>query len=181
MDEIRQDLLSLNYSPSFQISGMQEADVNLSLPPATLSASISGSVTGGALPLADATVKLFDSSGAPFMHAVTSFDVVPAGTYSLAAVREGYLLSPSVAVTLSAGGSASVSLACTPETALSLGAVAGTVNSVGLDGNGPVAGAKLSLSNLSGAVLATTTRTNTEGKYLFGGVVAGEYVVKAKL
>lgn len=45
MDEIRQDLLSLNYSPSFQISGMQEADVNLSLPPATLSASISGSVT----------------------------------------------------------------------------------------------------------------------------------------
>ncbi len=283
MDEIRQDLLSLNYSPSFQISGMQEADVNLSLPPATLSASISGSVTGGALPLADATVKLFDSSGAPFMHTVTdasgsfSFDVVPAGTYSLAAVREGYLLSPSVAVTLSAGGSASVSLACTPETALSLGAVAGTVNSVGLDGNGPVAGAKLSLSNLSGAVLATTysaddgefvfydvadgvysltatasgysaaapiavtildgsianvnvsmvvdgrvyngtvsgiirnsagatvagcfvglysvtgigdtkvetlvatTRTNTEGKYLFGGVVAGEYVVKAKL
>ena len=108
MDEIRQDLLSLNYSPSFQISGMQEADVNLSLPPATLSASISGSVTGGALPLADATVKLFDSSGAPFMHTVTdasgsfSFDVVPAGTYSLAAVREGYLLSPSVAVTLSA-------------------------------------------------------------------------------
>lgn len=187
MDEIRQDLLSLNYSPSFQISGMQEADVNLSLPPATLSASISGSVTVGALPLADATVKLFGSSGAPFMHAVTdasgsfSFDVVPAGTYSLAAVREGYLLSPSVAVTLSAGGSASVSLACTPETALSLGAVAGTVNSVGLDGNGPVAGAKLSLSNLSGAVLVATTRTNTEGKYLFGGVVAGEYVVKAKL
>ena len=160
MDEIRQDLLSLNYSPSFQISGMQEADVNLSLPPATLSASISGSVTGGALPLADATVKLFDSSGAPFMHTVTdasgsfSFDVVPAGTYSLA---------------------------CTPETALSLGAVAGTVNSVGLDCNGPVAGAKLSLSNLSGAVLVATTRTNTEGKYLFGGVVAGEYVVKAKL
>lgn len=121
------------------------------------------------------------------MHTVTdasgsfSFDVVPAGTYSLAAVREGYLLSPSVAVTLSAGGSASVSLACTPETALSLGAVAGTVNSVGLDGNGPVAGAKLSLSNLSGAVLVATTRTNTEGKYLFGGVVAGEYVVKAKL
>ena len=58
MDEIRQDLLSLNYSPSFQISGMQEADVNLSLPPATLSASISGSVTGGALPLADATVTV---------------------------------------------------------------------------------------------------------------------------
>ena len=93
MDEIRQDLLSLNYSPSFQISGMQEADVNLSLPPATLSASISGSVTGGALPLADATVKLFDSSGAPFMHTVTdasgsfSFDVVPAGTYSRNALR----------------------------------------------------------------------------------------------
>ena len=184
MDEIRQDLLSLNYSPSFQISGMQEADVNLSLPPATLSASISGSVTGGALPLADATVKLFDSSGAPFMHTVTdasgsfSFDVVPAGTYSLAAVREGYLLSPSVAVTLSAGGSASVSLACTPETALSLGAVAGTVNSVGLDGNGPVAGAKLSLSNLSGAVLATTYSAD-DGEFVFYDVADGVYSLTA--
>ena len=36
MAEIRQDLLSLNYSPSFDISGMQEAEVNLSLPPAVV-------------------------------------------------------------------------------------------------------------------------------------------------
>ena len=29
--------------------------------------------------------------------------------------------------------------------------------------------------------LIVTTKTNTEGKYLFGGVVGGQYLVKAKM
>ncbi len=30
-------------------------------------------------------------------------------------------------------------------------------------------------------VLIATTKTNTDGKYLFGGVTGGQYLVKAKL
>lgn len=33
MADIMQDVLNLNYSPSFDIQGMQEADINLSLSP----------------------------------------------------------------------------------------------------------------------------------------------------
>ena len=29
--------------------------------------------------------------------------------------------------------------------------------------------------------LVATTKTNTEGQYLFGGVIGGQYLVKAKL
>ena len=41
MPDITQDLLGLQYSQSFQIQGMQEADITLNLaPPAAASASI---------------------------------------------------------------------------------------------------------------------------------------------
>ena len=184
MAEIRQDLLSLNYSPNFDISGMQEADVNISLPPAVIQGSITGSVTDGSLPLANATVKLFDSAGHPYQHTLTdeagsfSFSSVPAGTYSLAAVLEGYVLSPSVGVSLTAGGTASVGLVCTPEPSLSLGAVAGTVSSAGLDGISPISGAKINMTNLSGAVVATTYSA-ADGEFVFYDVADGVYSLTA--
>nr|WP_317284527.1 hypothetical protein [uncultured Dysosmobacter sp.] len=39
------------------------------------------------------------------------------------------------------------------------------------------------VTDLSGKkeLLVATTKTNEAGKYLFGGVVGGEYVVKAKM
>lgn len=184
MAEIRQDLLSLNYSSSFDISGMQEADVNLSLPPAVVQGSITGSVTDGSLPLANATVKLFDSTGAPYQHTLTdaagafSFSGVPAGTYSLAAVLDGYVLSPSVGVSLTAGGSSDVSLVCTPEAALSLGAIAGTVSTTGLSGVAPISGAKVNLVNLSGAVVASTFSA-ADGEFVFYDVSDGVYSLTA--
>ena len=66
MADIKQDILSLSYSPSFEVQGMQEADINLSLPPASVTtATVFGTVTDGTAPLANATVKLFDSQGVP--------------------------------------------------------------------------------------------------------------------
>lgn len=67
MADIKQDLLGLECSPSFELQGIQEADINLELPPAPGgTATVYGTVTDGTAPLADATVKLFDSTGAPF-------------------------------------------------------------------------------------------------------------------
>lgn len=51
MADIMQDVLNLNYSPSFDIQGMQEADINLSLSPSVAaSATVYGTVTDGTNP-----------------------------------------------------------------------------------------------------------------------------------
>ena len=51
MADIKQDILSLSYSPSFEVQGMQEADINLSLPPASVTtATVFGTVTDGTAP-----------------------------------------------------------------------------------------------------------------------------------
>lgn len=101
------DLLKLNYSQSFDIQGMQEADINLSLSPAVpAAATVYGTVTDGTNPLPNATVKLFDSQGVPYRHVLTdtegayAFTNVPAGTYTVAAACAGHLMSPGAGLTL---------------------------------------------------------------------------------
>ncbi len=193
---------------------MQEANIDLQLPPASAtSATLYGVVTDGALPVADATVKLFDSTGLPYQHTMTdaagayTLSGIPAGTYSLAAVKDGYLLSDAAGVTLSQGASTELNLTLSADPTLALGAIAGgsianVSMSMVVDGrtyNGTVSG--IIQNNAGQAVagcfvglyavttdlgvttetLVSVTKTNTEGKYLFGGVTAGAYVVKAKL
>ena len=52
MAEIKQDLLSLQYSENFQIEGLQEANVDLQLPPAAITlATVTGVVTDGTDPM----------------------------------------------------------------------------------------------------------------------------------
>lgn len=102
MADIKQDLLSLQYSTSFSLSGMEETNIDLQLsvappPPSTLTGIIR------------------NSSG----QAVAGSFV---GLYQVTTVQ-----------------------GVTTET------------------------------------LVATTKTNSEGKYLFGGVLAGDYLVKAKL
>ena len=179
MADIMQDVLNLNYSPSFDIQGMQEADINLSLSPSVAaSATVYGTVTDGTNPLPNATVKLFDSLGVPYRHVMTdvagacSFDNVPAGTYSIAAALDGYIMSPSSLLTLSSGSSIEVPLVCRSEAALALGAIAGTATTIGLAGSAPVAGATVTLRNLAGTAVATT-RTADDGEFVFYDVADG--------
>ena len=120
MADIKQDLLGLEYSASFTLQGIQEADINLELPPVSGgSATVYGTVTDGTDPLADATVKLFDSTGAPFQHTLTdasgqySMSGIPAGTYTIAAVKDGYRLSGALGVTLAASDTTQMNLTCT--------------------------------------------------------------------
>lgn len=186
MADIMQDVLNLNYSPSFDIQGMQEADINLSLSPSVAaSATVYGTVTDGTNPLPNATVKLFDSLGVPYRHVMTdiagaySFDNVPAGTYSIAAALDGYIMSPSSLLTLSSGSSIEVPLVCRSEAALALGAIAGTATTIGLVGSAPVAGATVTLRNLAGTAVATT-RTADDGEFVFHDVADG-YLVMAPI
>ena len=86
MADTQQDLLALQYSPSFTLQGLQEENVNLTLPPAPSTfATITGTVTDGTAPIADATVKLFDSAGLPYQHTMTAAD----GAYTLGGIPAG--------------------------------------------------------------------------------------------
>ena len=94
MADIKQDLLSLQYSQNFDIQGLQEANIDLQLPPAPITlATVYGVVTDGTAPLADATVKLFDSTRMPYYDTMRdpagnyTLTGIPTGTSSLAAVR----------------------------------------------------------------------------------------------
>lgn len=185
MADIKQDLLSLNYSTSFELKGMEEADINLSLTPAVPpTASVYGTVTDGTLPLPDATVKLFDSLGVPYQHTLTdasgayTFSAVPAGTYSVGAVLSGYPMSSAVGVTLTEGGSAEVPLVCTADATLSLGTIAGVLSAVTLQGTKPLAGAKITLLDLAGTVVASTY-TADDGEFVFYDVADGAYKLMA--
>lgn len=185
MADITQDLLKLQYSQNFSISGMQEADINLVLPPVPpASATVFGTVTDGTAPIADATVKLFDSQGVPYQHTITdaagtyTLSNIPAGTYTVASVKDGYLLSTGTTIVLSGGDSTQVNLACTPDPTLSLGAIAGTLHTLVNLVQTPVSGAKITLLNGSGEVVATTYSVD-DGEFAFYDLADGAYTLVA--
>lgn len=185
MADITQDLLQLQYSQNFPISGMQEADINLVLPPVPpASATVFGTVTDGTAPIADATVKLFDSQGVPYQHTITdaagtyTLSNIPAGTYTVASVKDGYLLSTGTTIVLSGGDSTQVNLACTPDPTLSLGAIAGTLQTLVNLVQTPVSGAKITLLNGSGEVVATTYSVD-DGEFAFYDLADGVYTLVA--
>lgn len=159
--------------------------MDLELPPASTSlATVYGIVTDGAAPIADATVKLFDSAGLPYQHTMTdasgaySLTGIPAGTYSLGAVKEGYLLSDAAGVTLSAGSTVQINLTCTAEASLSLGTIAGVLTVADpLQGTSvPLAGAKITLQDALGTVLAATY-TAADGEFAFYDLADGVYTL----
>lgn len=185
MADIKQDLLSLQYSQNFDIQGMQEVNVDLELPPASASlATVYGVVTDGTAPLADATVKLFDSAGLPYQHTMTdasgayTLSGIPAGTYSLGAVKNGYLLSDAAGVTLSSGATTQINLTCTPEVSLSLGAIAGvlTVSDPVQGASIPLGGAKITLQDAMGTT-AAVTYTAADGEFAFYDLADGVYTL----
>ena len=184
MAEIKQDLLSLQYSQSFELQGMQEANINLELPPASASAAtVYGTVTDGTMPISDATVKLFDSNGLPYQHTLTdatgafSLSGIPAGTYSLGAVKDGYLLSNLVGITLTGADTMQIDLVCTADATLALGAIAGVLTVVSPEGvRTPLSGGKITLMDTTGAVLATTY-TVADGEFAFYDLADGVYTL----
>ena len=181
MADIKQDLYGLEYSADFSVQGIQEAEINLNLLPAPpAAATVTGTVTDGTDPIPNATVKLFDSTGTPFQHTLTdaagqyTLNDVPAGSYTISAVADGYLLSAPVGVALIPGTTAQVALTCVAEPTLALGAIAGTVTVAGT--STPLAGAKVSLIDATGAVLAVTYSA-ADGEFVFYDVADGAYTL----
>lgn len=186
MADIKQDLLALQYSRSFPIQGMQEASIDLELPPASATtATVFGVVSDGTAPIPDATVKLFDSTGTPYKHTLTdtngayTISDVPAGTYSIGAVKPGYLLSDLSGITLSQSATTQINLTCIADASLSLGAIAGVLTVTDLLGTStPLGGAKITLTDALGTELAATY-TAQDGEFAFYDLADGIYTLRA--
>ena len=184
MADIKQDLLGLQYSQNFDIKGIEEANIDLELPPApTTSATVYGTVTDGSAPIPNATVKLFNSMGMPYKHTLTdasgaySLNDIPSGTYSVAAVADGYRLSNAAGVTLTSGTAILADLVCIADATLSLGAIAGTLTVNNQQGVPmPLGGAKITLKNLTGDTLASTY-TADDGEFVFYDIADGTYTL----
>lgn len=181
---MKQDLLSLQYSSDFEIQGIQEANIDLELPPAPeSSATVYGVVSDGVSPISNATVKLFDSADMPYRHVLTdgsgafSITDIPAGTYSLAAVAEGYRLSEAAGVTLAPGATIQVDLNCSPDATLALGAIAGVLTANNQQGAPmPLGGGKITLKNIGGETLGVTY-TAEDGEFAFYDLEDGPYTL----
>lgn len=146
-------------------------------------ATVYGVVSDGTTPIPNATVKLFDSTGMPYKHAITdetgayTLSDVPAGTYSLAAVADGYRLSDAAGVTLTNGIDMQMNLVCVQDTTLSLGAIAGVLtvnNQLGVPV--PLGGGKITLKDALGTTIATTY-TAADGEFTFYDLADGVYTL----
>ncbi len=186
MADIIKDFLSLQYSDNFALEGIEEKNIDLTLPPAPeLSAVVYGTVTDGELPVPNATVKLFDSAGQPFKHTMTditgayTISDILAGTYSVGAVADGYRLSEPKYVTLIGGDTTEINLLCQKDVSLTLGAIAGVLSASLLPaGTTPLAGAKITLQDSLGAAVAVTYSAD-DGEFVFYDVADGVYTVFA--
>ena len=102
---------------------------------------------------------------------------IPAGTYSIAAAKDGYRMSTAVGVSLANSGSIEIPLVCTADATLALGAIAGTLTIFGTAST-PLGGAKITLTNAALETVATTY-TAADGEFLFYDVADGVYTLRA--
>lgn len=186
MADIKLDVLGLQYSENFSISGLEEANIDLNLNPAAETFStIYGIVTDGQNPIPNATVKVFDSNGMPYKHTLTdengnyTISELPVGTYSIGAVKDGYRLSDAQGVTLGNSDTIKIDLICNADETLNLGAIAGILNLNNADGTkSPLGGIKITLNDTVNTAIATTY-TADDGEFAFYDIADGIYTLIA--
>ena len=104
------------------------------------------------------------------------------GTYTILFSKSGYDASTPATVTVTAGASTSLPAALTPSSEVEGGTISGIIADTS-DLHLPIIGAFVGLYTAVASApeeLIAVTYTNTEGKYMFGGIEAGDYIVKAK-
>ena len=147
-------------------------------------------LTGKITPLGGAKISLRDTLGAEVAVTYTAADGefafydIADGVYTLKASAEGYQAVAPVTATILGGSIANVEMSMTVDLRTYNGRVSGLIR----NGAGQaVAGCFVGLyrvvtdAGVTREQLVSVTKTNAAGKYMFGGVGAGEYLVKAKL
>lgn len=100
-EEIKKDMYDLNYSENFDIKDIEEKTVDIDLEDARMGGStISGVVLDAERnPVENATIKIFDANGEPYLHTQTNergeytFSGLKSGQYSLTCVKKDYVIT----------------------------------------------------------------------------------------
>ena len=106
------------------------------------------------------------------------------GRYTLLCTAEGYLPAAPMTVLVGSGSITNVTMSMQVDSRTYNGTVSGTIRN---DAGYTVAGCFVGLYQLTQdqgvthETLVASTKTNDAGQYLFGGVSAGDYLVKAKM
>ena len=173
------------------VSPSQPTTVNISL---TTDPDASKNVLYGIIsqavvftPIEGATVNIYqDVGGVQTLALTTSTNVsgqyfaprLPSGDYVVVANKIGYEQNTSALVTLSGSAFESLSLPLQVNAVQNVGTVSGIITDIVT--TLPIPNACVALYQISGGTetIIKVTKTNSGGRYLFGDVVAGDYIVK---
>ncbi|MCM3340776.1 carboxypeptidase-like regulatory domain-containing protein [Paenibacillus sp. MER TA 81-3] len=182
------DLYTLTASAPFSLESRETEDISLLLTkvPPSLNTLLSGKVVkaAGGEPIEGATIKVFSSDLEPLYHTLTDAEgnysfvnVIPPGTYKVAAVAENYLLSEvrSFSIRKRVPLTDNFKLAFNP--LAFYGIIYGKI--VAQETGVPLSYCTIVLSHPDETAYAETI-TNENGEYLFYHIPPGHYDIIAK-
>lgn len=180
--------LSDNDSTEMNFVCTPDSSLNLGAIAGTLTV---GDHEGKKEPLGNAKVTLSDINGNTVATTYTiddgefAFYDVADGKYTVITAAEGYLPSSPMTVTITDGSIANISMSMNVDNRTHNGTVSGIIrDNDGRAVGGCFVGLYQVTKNNDGTTketLVSTTKTNVEGKYMFGNVIGGQYMVKAKM
>lgn len=185
-DKIKQDLYELNYSDNFNIKNFEEQNIDIELNDSIdLNATITGNVvdTDGK-PCDNATIKLFDSDGKPYLHTITdsdgnySFSGLKSGNYSIACVKENIVLTIPENLYLQEQEIKTHNFVVSFEPTLSLCSIAGHIIKND-DSKEYIDKAVVSLLDAATRQTIASTASASDGEYVFYDIPSGSYIVVA--
>ncbi|AZV56616.1 carboxypeptidase-like regulatory domain-containing protein [Clostridium sp. AWRP] len=177
------DLYVIGRSPQFAITGREEISENLDLTesPTASSGILKGTVTSDGVPIANATVKVFDINDNPIEHTNTGSNGqytianLPIGSYKVTAIAPGYLLPNTIPITIQNNKTTTANIALTADPDANLSVIYGIIRTV--NGEVPIQNANVLLysETLPEPTLISTGTTNDNGQYILGLIPTGDY------
>ncbi len=149
------------------------------------------SIDGSKKPLGGVKISLIDNNNKVVAVTYTvddgefAFYDLNDGQYGILAMAQGYMLSNPISIVIVNGSIVNTNISLIEDSITNNGTINGTItNKQGQVVAGCFVGLYQIVQNGDGTTdefLIARTKTNVQGQYLFGNVVAGNYVVKAKM
>lgn len=136
------------------------------------------------MPVIEATVKLFDEKGIPFMHTLTNengeytFSGLQSGNYQISCVKDDIVLTVAESFFLQNNEIRTHDFQIKKDTSLSLCSISGYVLKEN-DENEKIGGAIVSLLDKTTRETVASTQSASDGEYLFYDVEAKDYILIA--
>ncbi len=186
---IIKDMYDLKYSTQFVNEGIQESQIDLVLETSTVGgSSVTGTVTDPTgNPIDNATIKLFDKDGVPYLHTLTNelgqytFADLNSDNYSITAVKDGYVITLPYGFFLQEEDTFTHQFVIEAEKSLELSSIAGHIYTMDDAVKKMLHHANVALLDAVTRDAVATTFSADDGEYLFYGIEAGTYILKVTM